>query len=365
MTIPTRTAPARIGPTHIGRAELAASLAEELGLPTDGVEALLDEVGIAVVQLLREGHAVELGSAMTLSLDDGIEVGGIEVGESTPSVPARATTPRTGEVVFLSKRPGAFRNQLLDHCRAQGLATFEAAAGADALRRLDHKSPSAVVFEGEAPGWRELLRELKCTPATNRVPIVGLFTEDDIARPVTQLTVQPDIAMFLDPCPFERFLEEAGAALLSNRQGKRTDGDVFEMEAHLSGAQGDRRDLCALIEEMLHRAALPEYFCREARRALSEILDNAVRHGHDRDEQRTVTLRTVLDARQLVLAVRDSGDGFTHGSALSTARAAAARPAGPREPGLVRLLRLVDGVDFNRRGNEVALQKRRPTSGRR
>jgi len=82
----------------------------------------------------------------------------------------------------------------------------------------------------------------------------------------------------------------------------------------------------------------------------------------------------ILDPRRLVLAVRDSGEGFNHAAALSAvrgvanrashdplARAAAAlksrRGGDPREGGLGRMLKLVDRVEFNRIGNEVVLTK--------
>ncbi|HEX5138278.1 MAG TPA: ATP-binding protein, partial [Planctomycetota bacterium] len=114
-------------------------------------------------------------------------------------------------------------------------------------------------------------------------------------------------------------------------------------------------------------------FCRAAKGALGEALDNAARHGHRHVECCTIELRMILDPRRLVLAVRDSGEGFNHAAALSAvrgianrasqdplARAAAAlksRRGDPKEGGLGRMLKLVDRLEFNRVGNEVVLTK--------
>jgi len=352
--------------TRIGARELAASLAERLSLPEEGVAVLLEEIGEAVVGPLREGHAVELGDALTLSLADGIEIAGefaaadpreeegIEVGSAAPAPVATMPAADRGAVLYFSRRTGPFRDRIHAHCAERGIEVLQPIAAAEALRWIGHNEPAAFVFESGAPGWRELARELKCNPGTNHVPVIGMFAEDELDRPLTQLTVRPDIALFMDPCPFERFLEAAEGAL----EGGGTDGDAFD----LSGAQGDRREACILIEEVLYRAGLPEFFCREARRALAEALDNAVRHGHRRDERRTVSLRMLLDEERLVLAVRDAGPGFAYDRILPTARAAAALPSRPgtREPGLVAMLRVADAVDFNRRGNEVVLTRLRP-----
>jgi hypothetical protein len=84
-------------------------------------------------------------------------------------------------------------------------------------------------------------------------------------------------------------------------------------------------------------------------------------------------MRLVLDHRRLVLAVRDSGEGFDHAAAVSAARgrigrigqdplakAAAAlrsRRGDVSEGGIARMLQLVDRLDYNRTGNEVVLSK--------
>ena len=43
--------------------------------------------------------------------------------------------------------------------------------------RTDRNPPAAVIFESHVEGWEEVVRELKCDPRTNAVPVVGIFPE--------------------------------------------------------------------------------------------------------------------------------------------------------------------------------------------
>ena len=129
---------------------------------------------------------------------------------------------------------------------------------------------------------------------------------------------------------------------------------------------------------MLFRSGLPEVFNRAAGAALAEALDNALRHGHQFVECCTIELRMILDGKRLVMAITDTGHGFDHASTLAAARGSRrksgadplekaasvlrTRRGDVREGGIARMLKLVDRVDFNRRGNEVVLTKNLPAS---
>jgi anti-sigma regulatory factor (Ser/Thr protein kinase) len=276
----------------------------------------------------------------------------------------------------VSDSEGDFQGLLEEHFGRRGWNIVHAHSGMEALARIDRNPPVACIFEHHVDGWREIVRELKCNIATNWVPIVGIFPKVFQDEPVSQLTVQPDELLF-EPFDFKEFIHAAGSELADR---VTSDHDAIELNVQLPGGQRDRREACRMIEEVLYRANLPEAFCAAAGAALGEALDNAMRHGHQNVECCTISLRMILDPRRLVLAVRDTGDGFDHAAALSAARsvmrtagvddplarAAAAlrtrRAADATQGGIARMLKLVDRVDYNRAGNEVVLTKGRPTS---
>ncbi len=76
-------------------------------------------------------------------------------------------------------------------------------------------------------------------------------------------------------------------------------------------------------------------------RALSEILNNALEHGHRGDPRKMVTVRWSLTNGSLVVVVADEGGGFV--------------PAIPAEPPPASIA--ADGRElcFNVKGNEVTL----------
>jgi anti-sigma regulatory factor (Ser/Thr protein kinase) len=84
--------------------------------------------------------------------------------------------------------------------------------------------------------------------------------------------------------------------------------------------------------------------------ALSEILNNAVEHGHRCDPQKKVTVRWSLSNGSLAVVVADEGGGFV------PAIPAEPPPASnPRGRGLWSIA--ADGTElgFNEKGNEVTL----------
>jgi anti-sigma regulatory factor (Ser/Thr protein kinase) len=231
----------------------------------------------------------------------------------------------------------------------------------------------ALIFESHAEGWQELVRELKCNPRTNWVPMVGIFPSEGRDEPVTRLTVLPDELVY-EPFDFADFIRTAGSGLAERVTAGHH--ELTELEIHLPGTRADRKEARDIVEEVLFRSSLPEEFCRQAGAALHEALENAHRHGHQLVDCCTIQMRMILDPKRLVIAVRDSGKGFDHVAALAAARgdlngkakdplakaAAALRTSGarPQEPGgISRMLELVDRVDYNRQGNEIVLTKLR------
>jgi anti-sigma regulatory factor (Ser/Thr protein kinase)/CheY-like chemotaxis protein len=259
---------------------------------------------------------------------------------------------------------------LAEHFGRRGWKVIHARDGHEALGRLERIPPAALICECSADGWREIVREIKGNPDTNWTPVVGIRApgvSDEVER---KLTVLPDLIVE-EPFEFADFVHTAAAEIAERVTAAQH--DLRELTVELPGTQTCRREACDLIEEVLYRCTLPEEFCRAAKGALGEALDNAARHGHRFVECCTIEMRMVLDPRRLVLAVRDSGDGFNHAAALSAvrgvanrashdplARAAAAlksRRGDAKEGGLGRMLKLVDRVEFNRIGNEVVLTK--------
>lgn len=364
--------------------ELAKQLAQRLGVREAEAKHMLGEMCSCLRDTLAAGRPVELGDLVSLSVEGRPELREDESGGFSAYAPNRrelAAAPvgalkaeleksTQASILYVARGAGAFRDVLADHFGRRGWKLVHAKDGHEATSRLDRTPPAAVICECSAPGWSDLVRELKGNPHTNWIPVVGIRAKGTADDVVHRLTVLPDLVVE-EPFEFADFIRTAAAEIAERVTAAQH--DLRELHIELPGTQTARREACDLIEEVLFRCGQPEEFCRAAKGALSEALDNAARHGHRHVECCTIEMRMILDPRRLVLAVRDSGEGFNHAAALSAvrgianrssqdplARAAAAlksRRGDAKEGGLGRMLKLVDRVEFNRIGNEVVLTK--------
>jgi len=375
---------------RIDKDRLARDLAERLqGAPADAAR-FLRELCELIRRHLQAGHAVELGDLLSISVAGGPEIreddsGGFSafapksrVLATKPLGPLREDLARSGggAIYYLARDNTEFQGLLADHFGRRGWRLVQASAASALQERVEGDPPMAVLVESQVAGWRDLVRDVKCNPRTNGVPVVAVFRPGERDLPAPSLTLEPD-EVICEPFEVQDFIRLAARELAARVAAPRQ--DLLELQLSLPGTRRERQRARELLEEVLFRSHLGEDFTRQASAALDETLDNAVRHGHRAVECCTIGVRVILDPRRLVLAVRDSGSGFDHAAALAAARArrpgressssdhllraAAAlktRKGPSEEGGLGRLLGLVDRVEFNRAGNEVVLTKLRP-----
>ena len=373
--------------TRVKLAQLARDLAQRLGVKDEDAQGIFDAVCDVLRDRLSSGQSVELGDLLPLTAAGRPELREDESGGFSAYAPrARSIAARPigalkhelerscqAAIYYVARGEGTFKDLLADHFGRRGWKLVHTRNGMEVLSRLDRHPPVALVFESSAEGWRELVRELKCNPKTNWVPAVGLFPAAAKDDPVPHLTVLPDDSIY-EPFDFSAFIRMAGSELAERVTAVRH--ELLELAVEMPGTLRDRRDACHMIEEILFRRGLAEAFCRDARAALYEALDNAARHRHQNVECCTIGLRMILDPKRLVLAVRDTGRGFDHSGVLNALRGRGSRTGDPlaraanalsgrgtnddREPGIARMLRLVDRVDYNKTGNELVLTKNLP-----
>ena len=94
------------------------------------------------------------------------------------------------------------------------------------------------------------------------------------------------------------------------------------------------------------------------RLALEEALVNAIKHGNRLDPRRRIRLWADIDERQVRITVADEGTGFDPAAVPDpTADENLEKPCGR---GIMLMRAYMDEVEYNARGNEVCMVKRRP-----
>jgi anti-sigma regulatory factor (Ser/Thr protein kinase) len=380
--------------TSVGKEELAKELAERARLSEGDARALVDHFCAILRARIAGGERIELEDLLAIAAAGSPEVREDESGGFSPYAPKNRklvvkalgnfrgelerSRPLTIYYVALSTE-GRFLDLLADYFGRRGWRLQNAKNAMEVQTRLENQPPAAVLFESRSEGWQELLRELKCNPKTNNVPVVGIYPASARDEAPVTLQIEPDGVIY-EPFDFGEFVKTAGSELAARIASPSE--DTLRVAIAIPGSQRERQAARTLVGEVLFRAKLPEAFISDTSAALGEALDNALRHGHRGIECCAISAQVILDPRRLVVAVRDTGAGFDHAAVLTAARASRKRTDGgesdallraadalrtrrgseAREGGIAQMLRWMDRVEFNRQGNEVVLTKFRPSA---
>ncbi len=88
---------------------------------------------------------------------------------------------------------------------------------------------------------------------------------------------------------------------------------------------------------------------------VDELLNNALLHGNDLDESRSISVALTFDQEKAMISVEDQGQGFDHRKMLEEFTSNADML--PERRGLFIVHYLMDEVVFNDRGNKVTMVK--------
>ena len=109
------------------------------------------------------------------------------------------------------------------------------------------------------------------------------------------------------------------------------------------------------LVELLLRFGIMSFDEINVKVAIVEALMNAVEHGHKLNPNLNVKVEVEIDEQKSVIKISDEGKGFNHKHLPDpTAPENLYRPRGR---GIYMMYRLMDEVNFNRRGNSVRLVK--------
>jgi serine/threonine-protein kinase RsbW len=118
-----------------------------------------------------------------------------------------------------------------------------------------------------------------------------------------------------------------------------------------------------VLEETLEALGAKEDYRHRVDLAVREAVANAIKHGNRLDPRKRAFIDFALDGEDVVIRVRDEGDGFdAQGVADPTVEENLLKPGGR---GLLYMRSYMDGVEVHRHpegGTEVVLRKRRPSA---
>ncbi len=138
-----------------------------------------------------------------------------------------------------------------------------------------------------------------------------------------------------------------------------------DVAIHMPSRRDEMEVAGEALERLLAASCLDKTAAYHLHLATMEALANGHRHGNKEDPGKSLLLRVQRDATRVTCRIRDDGTGFDFplflkigrsGDAISVARERykEGRPGGL---GIMLMVRSVDLVEFNERGNEIVLTK--------
>jgi serine/threonine-protein kinase RsbW len=122
-------------------------------------------------------------------------------------------------------------------------------------------------------------------------------------------------------------------------------------------------ELRPFLDQLENRMRVHGYSCNDlfaVKLAVQEAAINAFRHGNRSDPARSITLRSLVTAAEVLLEVEDQGRGFDPDAVPNPlVQENLDRPGGR---GLFLMRVYMTWVSFNRAGNRVTLARRRSDS---
>jgi len=145
--------------------------------------------------------------------------------------------------------------------------------------------------------------------------------------------------------------------LLVVRRTDRAGGRPAELALDVPSDLALVADAVELVADHLQAGPLsPRRVRFNLRTALAEALANAIVYGNGEDPGKIVRIRVELWPDAVRLTIADDGDGFDHADIRDPTGADHVQRDTGR--GLFVIRHLVDGVDFNAKGNAICLTLR-------
>jgi pSer/pThr/pTyr-binding forkhead associated (FHA) protein len=141
--------------------------------------------------------------------------------------------------------------------------------------------------------------------------------------------------------------------------------DALDVQFVIPSTEDKLEGIYALTRKMFQGSSLSDDEADSLHTALREAIGNGIRHGNKFDEHLAIRFRCLRDPDKVVCSIEDDGPGFDYITALERGRKGDAISAarerylagGMGGLGIMLMVRCVDLVEYNDKGNRVILTK--------
>lgn len=139
----------------------------------------------------------------------------------------------------------------------------------------------------------------------------------------------------------------------------QTDHDPWTTELTIASKAEAGREVVDQILAEMQRRSWPDGDLFSVNLAIEEALANAIKHGNQMDETKSIEVHCLVDDDQVTVGLKDEGSGFAPDDlADPTLDENLACPSGR---GVMLMRSFMSVVSYNDAGNSVTMQKQRTT----
>jgi DNA-binding response OmpR family regulator len=278
---------------------------------------------------------------------------------------AAASEPR--KLVLVVEDEPVMNDLVSEIVRFHGFEALGVLNGEDALAACQARLPDAVLLDIMLPGISgyEVCHQMKCSRRSNLVPVIMLTALDRHDDRIRGIRVGADayVTKPFDPETLIRTVREVMARVEAHRRS----GLVGQLEITFQSDLEYLNQVNDLLMGLYAQSPLSEEEIQQIRYCLLEIGKNAIEWGNRNNRDLLIHMDYTLSDKELVLRVRDQGQGFNPADVPHAATEAdplahtfVREKLGLRDGGFGILVsrKFMNEVEFNAKGNEVTLIKR-------
>jgi len=265
-------------------------------------------------------------------------------------------------ILFVVPRDDLFAEAVRRHFADAGWSVLLTSEAHEAREVVVNRRICLVLLDLSIPDAQRLLDHLKLTPATNAIPVIGLFPRQCKPEEAPELRIEADVE-FVEPFQLRPLL--AAVERQVARFDERASRAEREVRLLLPSVQAGVDRAAEIATSLLSRCDLDETERTSLLAAFREAVGNAVQHGNRRDASKSVHVLYRHAPDRVTFVVRDEGQGFNFLPYLDQAKSKDAvraardrhRQGGQGGLGILMIARCADRVAYNEKGNVVSFTK--------
>ena len=268
-----------------------------------------------------------------------------------------------GKSVLVVDDEEAVREVLLEYLMQEGYEVETAKNGADALDIIENgrQNFDCVIADVRMPHMDglTLLRGLKAiNPST---PVIMLTAYASIDSAVEALRIGA-FNFIQKPVVLDHLSKVLRDAVAAQGRAERKRAALPNLEYKLSyHGRCSPTHIESIVDRIYELASSIECLDESEemgfRSAVQSALFNAVIHGNRNDMTKSLQVDGAFSIDQCTVAIEDEGEGFDYNSYFT--EDGCPRPVSHKNGGLERILTFMDEVNFNGKGNQTVMVKKR------